>query len=474
MRSFYVTVLSISLAFSSAVLACECGPAGPACAYVDRATVVFVGKVVFTDDDGSGSFVQKTLVHFEVEEAFKGLPEGIHDAWIDPGSYTSCYADYQTGSRYLVFGYGGNVMPPYTATMSVVTGRQHKNKPLPPGIDPAHLPTVYSSGECTGTRLIDSVAEKTVSREIDYLRQFKAGKAKSLITGSVLQDENFGIFDAPGLADVEVTITGENLHRNTKTDTNGFYSFTDLSAGSYTVTASTASYAPTRRAIEVDVPASGCGWATFNMVGSGTIKGSLLDHNGQPASRVKVTILRMASDGQPVYYGFKDTLTNSKGQYEFTKLPAGNFYIGVNIASAPDPEVPYPVTKWSDGGESAVHLDAGEHKALASFEIPAPLSKKTIPVRVLWPDGRSATGVDVWADVQNGIQDSVGGHGKTDATGHAQLELLEGINYTVEAKIWVGKGSYRKVARSGATQLNVGAAPANLILHLDLRTTSYN
>ena len=80
---------------------------------------MFVGKVDFTDDDGSGTFLQKTSVRFEVEESFKGLASDMRYVWIDPGSFTSCYAEYHIGKRYLVFAYGGGVMPPDTATMSI-------------------------------------------------------------------------------------------------------------------------------------------------------------------------------------------------------------------------------------------------------------------------------------------------------------------------------------------------------------------
>jgi hypothetical protein len=62
-----------------------------------------VGKVVFSNDDGSGTFVRKTLVHFDVEEILKGLDPALVMRWIDPGSLTSSYAEYRRGGRYLVF-----------------------------------------------------------------------------------------------------------------------------------------------------------------------------------------------------------------------------------------------------------------------------------------------------------------------------------------------------------------------------------
>jgi hypothetical protein len=139
MRGLLLVVLTLMLFFSCAAIACECGRPGPACAYVGQAKAVFVGKVDFTDDDGSGTYLQKTLVRFNVEESFKGLSSDIRYVWIDPGSFTSCYAEYHIGERYLVFAYGGGVMPPDTATMSFGTNGPVKKKPLPPGIDPQNL-----------------------------------------------------------------------------------------------------------------------------------------------------------------------------------------------------------------------------------------------------------------------------------------------------------------------------------------------
>jgi hypothetical protein len=122
-------------------IGCECGPPGHASKYVKQAALVFVGKVVFTDDDGSGQFIQNTLVHFEVEESFKGLKPDVRDIWIDPGSCTSCYAEYRVGERHLVFAYGGFVLPKDTAAMSTANS-QCRVKPLPPGIDVQNPPTV--------------------------------------------------------------------------------------------------------------------------------------------------------------------------------------------------------------------------------------------------------------------------------------------------------------------------------------------
>jgi hypothetical protein len=147
---------------------CWCGPPGPASEYVEGASVVFVGKAVFNDDDGSHKFTQKTLVRFEVEEAYKGLGQQLRDVWVDPGSFSSCYAMYRVGDRYLVFGYDQATSPRDTLSISVARG-QPNTKPVPPGFDLKDPPKVYWAPECSGTRQVTAQADK----DITYLRKYK-------------------------------------------------------------------------------------------------------------------------------------------------------------------------------------------------------------------------------------------------------------------------------------------------------------
>ena len=151
---------------------CDCGAPGPTSEYIAHASVAFVGKVVFTNDDGSGKFNQHTLVRFEVEEAFKGLRPEVREVWIDPGSCTSCYAEYKVGDRYLVFAYGGAAFPKDTSAMST-TSKGCKSKPLPSTIDLKNPPKVYVAPECSGTRQIVPESESAVAREVSRLRNYR-------------------------------------------------------------------------------------------------------------------------------------------------------------------------------------------------------------------------------------------------------------------------------------------------------------
>jgi hypothetical protein len=133
---------------------------------------------LFTDDDGSGKFTQKTLVHFAVEEGFKGIQPGVHDVWVDPGSCTSCYAEYHPGERFLLFGYGGRLLPPDSQTVSVAN-EGCKSKLLPAEIDPNHPPKIYAAPECAGTSILTPETEHSVARDLVYLRKYKAREQKA-------------------------------------------------------------------------------------------------------------------------------------------------------------------------------------------------------------------------------------------------------------------------------------------------------
>jgi hypothetical protein len=54
-------------------LGCNCRISGNVSTYLKSADVVFLGKGIFSNDDGSSTFVKKTLVRFSVEEGSKEL-----------------------------------------------------------------------------------------------------------------------------------------------------------------------------------------------------------------------------------------------------------------------------------------------------------------------------------------------------------------------------------------------------------------
>ena len=113
--------------------------------YLENAQVVFRGTVDFDDDDGSGTFVQQTLIRFKVSEVFRVFRQVTDRVWIDPGSFTSCYAEYRRNTDYLVFALAGAQVSAETITPKTKRGRQ-----LPDDFRPPLKPMVYLAPECSG------------------------------------------------------------------------------------------------------------------------------------------------------------------------------------------------------------------------------------------------------------------------------------------------------------------------------------
>jgi hypothetical protein len=470
MRARLLSALVTILGFSPAnISACSCRGPAPACAYVSRAAVVFIGKVAFTDHDPARGIRQQTFVRFAVEEAFKGLSPDVREVWIDPGSFTSCYAEYSIGQRLLVFAYGGaRMMPPDTPMMSVISG-QSKPKPLPAGVNPTERPVVYLAPECSGTSEIGANGQALA--DIDYLRRYRAGNASPLARGRVVEDEDFGIFwPLPGLRGVTLTLTGNGITRSTPTDADGYYVFNDVPAGNYIIRPSLKPYVAEGRARRIEIPTVGCGVADFNMKAPGVIEGILLDASGQVAANVPVEVLRLDAEGKPIYYAQKEEKTSWNGRYRFEGLPSGSFQIGVNLFNAPDTKMPYAATHWTEHGRSSIHLVAGERKRITSFQLPRPAAVRSFQAEVHWPDGRRASSVMVWATVGD---DRAAASGETDANGVKRFDVLEGITYVIEAKIWIGSEGEREVARSGAVELTPGSGPIHRKFILSKRTKDY-
>jgi hypothetical protein len=138
------------------------------------------------------------------------------------------------------------------------------------------------------------------------------------------------------------------------------------------------------------------------MIAPGAIQGSLLDSQGRPAPNVRVEVLRLNAQGNPISYAEKKAITDHDGRYRFKELPQGSFQVGVNLFESPDAEVPYGPTKWSAGADSSIHLNPGEQRSISPFRLPRKLVLRRVETVVRWPDGRPAEGATLWAELETG------------------------------------------------------------------------
>lgn len=458
-KAVFISICVLVLALTS--FACECGAPGPACSYVSAVPVIFTGTPVYTNDDGSGTFLQQTLYKFRVDEIFKGLPEGTKVVWVDPGSYTSCYADYRLGVKLLVFASEGRLFPVDTAAMTVAKPAD-KKKPLPPGFN-SKTP-VYFAPECSGTRNAD-----IAKNDITWLRLWKEGDTRTRIQGFVLDR-----FKRP-LPDAEVVAKGDSASLNTTTGPNGAFSFESVAPGIYEMSAKLAGYEPSWNP-QLSVQAHTCGYASLMMASAGALSGTVLDKNGRPAAGVELDLAQLHGT-EETFPPIDHEKSGKNGSFRYEDLPEGDYLIGVNLESQPDVDTPYART-YAPGvldrdRAQVIHLAAGQKLSGIRVQLPPRMRLRSIHVQVKWPDGRSAgPGVSIETDEsKNNIIDFE--DAKADASALVQCFAAKGC--TIRAGKWLtqtGEDAKPKIAVSLPRQIKPGDAPVSITLILSA-TRSY-
>jgi len=144
---------------------------------------------------------------------------------------------------------------------------------------------------------------------------------RSTITGRVLAtDTETGT--AIGRSDALVTLTDATgqVVGSTRSRHDGGYSFEQLTAGCYVLTAQSGQHRPLARSIEV--PESGALACDLVLTGGGRLAGTVLAaSDGRPVREARVTLVD--SDGQVV----AGTTTGDEGGYLFADLGAGRYIL---------------------------------------------------------------------------------------------------------------------------------------------------
>jgi len=423
-------LLLVALSVPAPVWSCSCGPAKPACAYL-AADAIFLGRVAFTNDDGSGRFTQATLVRFDVEERFKGVAADASQIWIDPGSYTSCYEEYKLGERYLVFGGRGHLQND-SAAMTIMRYGDGKKKPLPPGFDPRKPPPVYFAPECAGSRRGDY---PSIDRDLAMLRAFRAGAALPRVLGNVYlyPFRGWPVLNGPALKGARVTMFSGALTLSATTNTKGEFSLTSAPSGYYNTWADLPPYRMNRQAI-LHVPEVGCGYTDIQLTTTSTLQGIVLDHRGRPTVNIPLDVqlrdgkVEHATDRYALH-----TTTDTSGQFTISGVPDADAYLSAGsdypTTTMPYRRVYYPNSRSLETA-AVLRLKPGDHKQSMVVWLEEALEKTIAKVRVFDTQGRPGLHARVWAfDDRQVFSESA----KTDIHGVAELPCLRGMSYELEA-----------------------------------------
>jgi hypothetical protein len=372
---------------------------------------------------------------------------GVHQIWVDPGSFTSCYGVYRFANRYLIFGTLLPAFPQTTTVMTILPGSSGKTKPLPPDFNPAAPPPIYYSPERAGSRSADS--SPGFEQDLAMLRAYRAGVPPPRVLGHVHLSPFLGwpYLDGPPLAGAEITISNGAVNLRTTADEMGRFWLRDAPAGDYAVRADLPPYQMNPEPVRfwttesvngsLHVPDTGCGYTEVEFATTSRIQGVVLDPRGKGAAKILVRLRK--KEGPPGLHQLF-AITDKQGRFTISGVPDGDVYLlagvdpdllagGTNV----DMDMRYRTVYYPSGSfaESAspLRLRPGEMRDGLVLRLGAPLRWNRVKVKVLDRDGRP----DVRADVDMYGGPPGPGHTKTGVGGIGRLSCLSGWKYELEA-----------------------------------------
>jgi hypothetical protein len=178
----------------------------------------------------------------------------------------------------------------------------------------------------------------------------------------------------------------------------GEFSFDGIEAGAYALTAErfpwTGAAAPS-----FDVPVGGCAERMLRVGVHGSMQGVVLRHDGTPARRVTLELVRVRADRSLAEAASVWGESDESGSFLLRDVPAGEFVLGVNIVRAPTAEAPWLATFYPGVGgfaEARVFpLRPNENVTGMQLLLLPPLAVRTVHLRVLWANGKQANGARV-------------------------------------------------------------------------------
>jgi hypothetical protein len=313
-------VSTISVLFSTGVqvwASCVLTTQFPPCFEYWQTSAVFIATAIEVRQkpyNWDSSFMPPPLlVKLKIDETFKGIEE--KEVTLDQNS---CEYQFKEGEKYLVYAHRN----PNDKKLHVPIGHT-RTQPLSEAADDLQYLRSLMSGEKQPV-IVGTVGQRTADiklildparhyKQIPFLRPIFEGKP------------------APG---VKVFAEGKDEVYETLSDGAGFYQFFDLPDAEYRIRAEFPSYFSTKTQT-VKTKSQGCALGYLGAERKGAIGGKILDENGNPIKDVSISLV--FADAEPSEIFSEDdnlwwisSVTRENGEYEFVRLPAGNYFIIVN------------------------------------------------------------------------------------------------------------------------------------------------
>jgi hypothetical protein len=175
---------------------------------------------------------------------------------------------------------------------------------------------------------------------------------------------------------------------------------------------------------------------------TGYLTGTLVGPDGWPVANADLFIYWAADPSKHVEND--SATTDRKGHFKFAVDP-GKYIIGFNTFWPPSAEAPYPPTYYPStqrqSDAKVVAVADKQHVGNLVIKLPPPIPVRTIPVKVVWPDGRPVADANVWLSQLNDPVTTVGtAVSHTALDGSFDLLGLQGIDYILHADKYAGLG----------------------------------
>ena len=442
----------------AASLACTCSQQPPgACQGVHTGDAIFLGTVTdigtvpkeaassspsaqasdnsasgASDAGGSGTeanpaSIPITRYHFRIEEKFAG-PDSAEIDVFSGGDDGDCGYRFQKGQQYIVFTEQGN------------DGR------------------LYAT-ICNGTR----PASEGLAL-LPQLRAMRDGERVASVFG-VLRRADPPFLAPPGdpadpLANISLKLRSRYDRFSTSTGPGGVYTFYDVHAGEYHITAGLPSgMVLTQKTLAgglppFKIPNGACYEYDMDALPIGHIHGSVLGPDGKPLKLASVELYRAGeySDSSPGLWGFQ----GSKGDFDFDHIGEGEYILVFNRMNRRDPNAPFPRAFYP--GVSTVEdskpiaLKDGQQFLKANIRLREGYPIRRFQVHVKWEHGRPPGSVTVMAKADDG---SANPSAVKVADGLFEFTLLDSGRYTISA--WEDLDPARAASRRNGPACTVPA-----------------